>query len=463
MKRLAVLVLSLVLCFSMCIPAWGYTVPQTDGEAVADYASLLEYDEAKALEEKIDQIKSEYSYDVVIHTTSANISYEESQDYIDDFCSNNGYGADDPDSGIVFVYFEAGGLYGIKEIGLGTRVYDGEDLESLDTVVGSILSSYDYYGAFDKYVDEVYAYLKSSPVAKELKKSDEETSFIPLEPYNPLSPGAEGLQPNRGESVVDDADLLTSFEEQLLVSKIEEIIEQYSYDVVIHTTPTAGNAPSVEAYADDFYDYNGYGYGGNYDGMAFVLVMDSRDYYTSTHGKGIDVFNDSVINYLGDTIVNDLSNGDYYDAFAAYLNEVERYLYEYANGIVGDEYYDYYGYDDPSGNYNSGSKVKDILVKELGILAFAVVVAGIAVYIMKRRMNTAVAKREANAYIKKDSVNIGYQKDTFLYDTVTKRAKPKNNSSGGSSRPSGGGGFSGGSRTHTSSSGRTHGGGGGKF
>ncbi len=463
MKRLAVLVLSLVLCFSMCIPVWGYTVPQTDGEAVADYAYLLEYDEAKALEEKIDIIKTEYSYDILIHTTSANISSDEMLTYVDDFCSQNGYCEDDTPCGIVLTYFESAGEYSINEVGTGIRVIDNDSIVDIIDAFDADLSKDGHYKAFDKFLDNVYAYLNSSPDAESLKKSDEESSFFPLETYDPLSLYVEGLNPDRGQSVVDDADILEYFEEQLLAVKIKNIIEKYSYDVVIHTTLTVGEAESVEAYVDDFYDYNGYGYGNDDDGMAFALVMDSRDYHTSTHGKGIDVFNDNAIAYLGDTIVNDLSAGEYYEAFSAYLDEVDRYLYEYENDIVGDEYYEYYGYEDS----DSSPSVKDIIVKELGILLFAVAVAGFVVFMMKKRMNTAVAKREANAYIKQGSVNIGYQKDTFLYDTVTKTAKPKNNSSssGGSSRsrPSGGGGFSGGSRTHTSSSGRTHGGGGGKF
>lgn len=53
--------------------------------------------------------------------------------------------------------------------------------------------------------------------------------------------------------------------------------------------------------------------------------------------------------------------------------------------------------------------------------------------------------------IKDNSLNINERRDLFLYNTVTRTAKPKNDDSGG------------GSSTHTSSSGTTHGGGGGKF
>lgn len=452
MKRLAALIISLALCFALCMPAYGlYMVPQTDGESIADTAQILNDSEIQGLTESVEQIERLYNYDVVIHIADVAIDKEEIPKYVEDFCNANGYAmSDEVKNGIAIVYFwEVQDAFYVTEIGEGEKILDDGKIAEINNIITTELADYDYFEAFDKPLELVFSWLQSSPNAEALKKPFELPSF-----YNPLVNRDPGLQEARGESVVDDADLLTSFEEQSLTEKINDIIEEYSFDVVIHTTPTA-DGKSVEAYVDDFYDYGGYGYGEDADGMAFALIMDSRDYWTSTCGIGIDIFNDNVIEYLGDTIVSDLSDGDYYSAFSTYLDEVEQYLYEYENGIIGDNYYD-------TSEDSASSKVTDILKKELVALIFAFIVSGCAVYTLKRQMNTAVAKKEANAYIKNGSVNIGYQRDTFLYDTVTKRAKAQNNSSGGS-RPSGGGGFSGGSSTHSSSSGRSHGGGGGKF
>lgn len=70
---------------------------------------------------------------------------------------------------------------------------------------------------------------------------------------------------------------------------------------------------------------------------------------------------------------------------------------------------------------------------------------------MKAKLKTVRFQAAASNYIKDNSLNINERRDLFLYNTVTRRAKPKNDDSGG------------GSSTHTSSSGTTHGGGGGKF
>ena len=69
---------------------------------------------------------------------------------------------------------------------------------------------------------------------------------------------------------------------------------------------------------------------------------------------------------------------------------------------------------------------------------------------MKAKLKTVRFQAAAGSYIKDGSLKINESRDMFLYNTVTRTAKPKDNDSGGSS-------------THTSSSGSSHGGGGGKF
>ncbi len=465
MKRIAILVLSFALSFMLCLPVHGlYMTPETSGDCVSDVAKILSDTEIQDLTQKIGQLQSEYNYNVVIHIADEVVSNDEMSNYADDFCSYNGYCDGETDSGIALVYFDSVDRYIVKEIGADTNVYETEDLETLEKTFASDLSSHTLYEAFDRYIDNVYNHIESFPESEVFIKAEEESIFFPLEFKDPFALDVEGLNPDRGDSVVDDAELLEYWEEQVLSTKIKNIIEQYSFDVVIHTAPTA-NGAIVRKYVDEFYTKNGYGYGENYDGMVFALVMDSRDYCTNAYGLGIDIFNDNVINYLGDTVVDYLSDGDYYEAFSTYLDEVEQYLYEYENGIVDDEYYEMYGDGYDGGlSVDSDTFVSDVIKIEFGVLIFALLVAAFVVFVMKKQMNTAVAKHEANDYIKNGSFNISNSSDMFLYDTVTKRAKPQNNGgSSGSSRPSGGGGFSGGSRTHTSSSGRSYSSGGGKF
>ena len=71
------------------------------------------------------------------------------------------------------------------------------------------------------------------------------------------------LQPR----VVDNANLLTASEEQELEKYLDSISEDLKFDIAVVTTDTI-NGKTPMAYADDFYDYNGYGYGDDRDGAA---------------------------------------------------------------------------------------------------------------------------------------------------------------------------------------------------
>ncbi len=237
--------------------------------------------------------------------------------------------------------------------------------------------------------------------------------------------------------VIDKAELLTAAEEKQLNAAIKDIITTYSFDIVIITVKSTGGKTAM-AYADDYYDYNGYGYGQNADGLLFLIDMGNRDYQTSTAGTGLEVFTDDRIERLGSLIQAHLSEGDYYTAFSLYLNEAKAYLESGA----------------PTGPFDptqiSASGGKDWL-KVIGIsLAVGFIVALIIVSAMKKKMNTAVPDNFARAYVESGSFQLTNSEDRFLYRTTT-RVKVQQNTGA-----KGGG-------SHVGSSGRSHGGGGGKF
>ena len=92
--------------------------------------------------------------------------------------------------------------------------------------------------------------------------------------------------------VVDMADLLSDSEESSLLFKLDEISERQQFDVVVVTVGSLdGKTPT--AYADDFYDYNGYGFGAEYDGVLLLVSMEERDWRISTCGYGITALTDA--------------------------------------------------------------------------------------------------------------------------------------------------------------------------
>lgn len=237
--------------------------------------------------------------------------------------------------------------------------------------------------------------------------------------------------------VVDDAGLLTESEESVLLAKLDEISERQRADIVVVTVGSLDGKTPME-YADDFYDYNGYGFGENYDGVLLLVSMEDRDWWISTSGYGITAIKDAGIEYISDKFLSDLSDGDYAEAFSTYAELCDEFFTQAKTGQP----------------YDIGHMPKEPFNFAwclAGALVVGYVVAAIVTGRMKRQLQTVRFQSAANSYIKENSMNVTESRDLFLYTQVARHEKPTETSS------------SGGSTTHTSSYGQTHGGGGRKF
>ncbi len=316
--------------------------------------------------------------------------------------------------------------------------------------------------------------------------------------------------------VVDQADLLTQEEEAELEAKLQSVSDQVNADVVVLTVNNI-EEEDLDEYADDFFDYNGYGRGDYYDGV--LLLLDLFDdgtgrWYFSTSGDGVRAFPDWRIDEAGETIYPYLKNRDYYGAFNAYADLCLDYF--------GDRVGDYMVYEngdfvtfDIDGNIvvqTNLSELKEDVVYAIltdGSLVEASTletqpyeytyfvikngdvrevnpdpppveretpwaamgggsgVTGLiasAIYVARERgkLKSVNRKYQASEYYRKGSMDIRNARDIFLYRNVSRtriQTSSSSSSSGGGGHSSGGGG----SHVHISSSGHTHGGGGGRF
>jgi uncharacterized protein len=232
------------------------------------------------------------------------------------------------------------------------------------------------------------------------------------------------------ERVVDNAGLLSSGQKAELIRMADSIAANYGFDLVIVTEASIGNKSAMD-YADDFFDYNGYGIGEGRDGCLFLQVTGSRDYWFSTSGRGIGLLNSSAFKKLEADAVKFLKEDNPYEAYKTFILNWEKFLTLEAQGR----------------SYNFFFEYNVLLVSISWAIAFAI--GFIVVSIWKKGMNTALPQTQAAAYIIPGSLSFKEKKDSFLYSTVTKTKRETQSSSGGG--------------THTSSSGRSHGGGGGKY
>ena len=237
--------------------------------------------------------------------------------------------------------------------------------------------------------------------------------------------------------VVDLADLLDNSEEADLLSMLDEISNRQELDVVVVTVNTLDGKTPMD-YADDFYDYNGYGFGENRDGVLLLVSMEDRDWWISTTGYGITVFTDAGIEYISEKFLPDLSDGNYADAFTTYAELCDEFITQARTG-------------EPYDTNNLPKEPFNVFTSLLISLAVGILVSLIVTGKMKGKLKTVRMQPAAEEYVRKGSMLVTESSDLFLYSHVDRRAKSKDNDSGG------------GSSTHTSSSGSSHGGGGGKF
>ena len=83
--------------------------------------------------------------------------------------------------------------------------------------------------------------------------------------------------------LVDDADLLSESEETALTEKLDTASMELGFDLVVVTTFDTDGLSSRD-YADDYFDYNGYGFGTNHDGALLLIDMQNRVVWLSTSG-----------------------------------------------------------------------------------------------------------------------------------------------------------------------------------
>ena len=241
--------------------------------------------------------------------------------------------------------------------------------------------------------------------------------------------------------LVDDADILSDSEESELLEKLTNISQDIDCEIAIVTVNSL-EGKTAEAFADDYYDYNGYGAGAGDDGAILVLAMDNRKYAVSTYGYAHKALTDAGLKNIRDNFLPEFKKGDYYEGFNIFADMSSEYIKSARNGHIMDV---------------NDFKVKKPfpLVSNIFIsLGIGFVIGLAATSAMASQLKSVAMQKSAVNYVKRGSLNVTNSSELFLYANVNKEYIEPSSSSGGSS---------GGSSSHTSSSGRSHGGISGSF
>ncbi|MBA4686467.1 MAG: TPM domain-containing protein [Candidatus Galacturonibacter soehngenii] len=227
--------------------------------------------------------------------------------------------------------------------------------------------------------------------------------------------------------VYDNANILSEAEEERLNELCREAANETKADFVIVTVERL-DGKAITAYADDFYDYQGFGFEKKEGtGTIFLLAMEEREITFSTSGACVELFSGSASDRIINEVSSYLSDGDYYTGFETYIKMTKEYI------------------------ENGGKWSDSFLLDWVVSIVASLVVASIVVWIM---CSGSKSKMTVNGYTYAigNKSNVLKQHDVFQRTTTIRRhidTTPKGGSGGGGTR--------------IGSSGNRHGGSSGKF
>lgn len=214
--------------------------------------------------------------------------------------------------------------------------------------------------------------------------------------------------------LADSAGLLSQSEQQALSAELSALSGAHGMQVAVATVPSTEGA-DIWDYANDYYDQNLSG-----DGVLLLIAIRERQWALIADGTGYQAVNDDAQITIEERILPLLQEDRFYDAFSLYASLCEEMILLYEAG-------------EP---YEIAFPVWLGLLIALGI---GLLVALIAVGIMKGQLKSVRAQRSAAGYVKAGSMQLTRQTDLYLYSQITRIPRPKSSSSSG-----GGGGSRGG-------------------
>jgi len=236
---------------------------------------------------------------------------------------------------------------------------------------------------------------------------------------------AEGAVTGSNKVLVDDADVLTTAEEQTVQDALDAIQQDDGVILYIERSSDKQAQQRADALAES-YPFS--------DSILFYICTDSRDWAVSTSGSCIYAFTDAGLDYIMDEVKPSLSDSDYETALQDFAGLCDDFLEQAATGK-------------PYDTGNMPKKPLSILWIP-GSILIGCLISLLVMLGLKSQLKSVVMQHDAGDYVKAGSMKVRSSRDVFLYRKVEKTKKQQND---------------GGSSTHTSGSGASHGGASGSF
>jgi uncharacterized protein len=271
---------------------------------------------------------------------------------------------------------------------------------------------------------------------------------------------AETEAATSNQHVYDKANLLSTSE----LNDLEEMCTDYGDEagieimILTHDDPDAVYA---EDYIEEFEDALPVG-----DRVYILLDMQNRDVFMEGYGLAQTYIHSKRIAVIIDEITPSLSNGDYYDAFATYIERSAAYMsddtelnydYDYSAGTPQSSNPNAPNYDETwPADYNSVDNTVENVLTNVWFQLFAAIAIGIIAVVIMAYNSGGKMTTGGNTYMESGNSGLIGRRDDYIRTQVTRVRKPQNNNTRGGGFNAGGfrGGVSGGGRSHSSGGGK---------
>lgn len=400
-KRIISIAIAFIMLFSFAFAA------SANSAHVIDFTDKLTDSEMIELDSYALTIEQKYGWCVMFAIVDNAENFDTTYEYAEDI-----YNAQkDAENGVLIVDNIGDNVYSVYLAGDAKNVFSEADEDAIWNAYNDATTYYDGIIAYFNAVSGVLSVggtVNNNVVTTTVAADENATEFARVERTLPL--------------VVDNADLLTDAEEKEFIDKFNTFTEEYEMEIAF-VTVTSLDGKTAQEYADDFYDYNGYGYGENDDGFLLLYLPGEegeRELYVTTHGEAIYKMSDDMINTMLLNMKDDIISGNYTAALDTYIAELTEYV-------------------KPGVHF-------------IWLFVFILVGCVVALLVlngMAAANKSVIRQADAKVYVRGGSLVLMNSNEVFKGTYVNKEEKVQENSSDTS--------------THTSSSGRTHGGGGIKF
>lgn len=234
----------------------------------------------------------------------------------------------------------------------------------------------------------------------------------------------------------DEADVLTTEEENNLSALIQDIYEDYEMPIYIHLYNDLHDYFDIETLAEDVYTEENMGIGSENDGILLLMEFHNRSYDICVKGhKANAAYGEEERSELEENMLPYFREDSWYMGLVSFITTAgEDAEYVYKNNITGyeEEYISRY----------EPAKIYEVFTDNILLISVSsLLISGCVIFFLISRNRTRGIAADAHAYVDKDSVNFTRTADIYTHTTRTVTHIPRDNDHGGSGG-GGGGGFS---------------------